>query len=121
MLQGVDDSVSRLSRPRFGKRSDSSQSDSDQRFVMLQGADDSASRLSRPRFGKRSDSSQSDSDQRFVMLQGADDSASRLSRPRFGKRSEGLVVVPSQFDQYVYGSPSGGSIDLPKGKYFAIA
>ena len=34
---------------RFGKRSDSSQSDSDQRFVMLQGADDSASRLSRPR------------------------------------------------------------------------
>merc|ERR1711962_255039 len=121
MLQGADDSVSRLSRPRFGKRSDSSQSDSDSRYALLQGTDDSASRLSLPRFGKRSDSSQSDSDQRFVMLQGADDSASRLSRPRFGKRSEGLVVVPSQFDQYVYGSPSGGSIDLPKGKYFAIA
>merc|ERR1712109_101724 len=128
MLQGADDSVSRLSRPRFGKRSDlgqadsdSSQSDSSSRYVMLQGVDDSVSRLSRPRFGKRSDSSQSDSDQRFVMLQGADDSASRLSRPRFGKRSEGLVVLPSQFDQYIYGSPSGGSIDLPKGKYFAIA
>merc|ERR1711971_353011 len=88
LLQGNDDSVSRLSRPRFGKRSDMKvQSQSDKRFVTLQGADDSVSRLSRPRFGKRSDSSQSDSDPRYAMLQNVDDSVSRLSRPRFGKRS----------------------------------
>merc|ERR1712141_545974 len=54
-------------------------------------------------------------------LQDMDSYYGQIARPRFGKRSEGLVVVPSQFDQYVYGSPSGGSIDLPKGKYFAIA
>jgi len=120
-LQGADDSVSRLSRPRFGKRSDSSQSDSDPRYVMLQNVDDSVSRLSRPRFGKRSDSSQSDSDPRYVILQNVDDSVSRLSRPRFGKRSDGLVVVPNQSDMYVYGGPSGGAIDLSRAKYVAIA
>ena len=35
---------------RFGKRSDSSQSDSDSRYALLQGTDDSASRLSLPRY-----------------------------------------------------------------------
>merc|ERR1712039_1003080 len=54
-------------------------------------------------------------------LQDMDSYYGQIARPRFGKRSEGLVVVPSQFDQYLYGSPSGGSIDLSKGKYFAIA
>jgi len=54
-------------------------------------------------------------------LQDMDSYYGQIARPRFGKRSEGLVVVPSQSDMYVYGSPSGGSIDLSKGKYFAIA
>merc|ERR1711935_905960 len=95
LLQGNDDSVSRLSRPRFGKRSELSASDQRQSdieaFMRLQGADDSVSRLSRPRFGKRSDSTdQKQSDmEAFMRLQGADDSVSRLSRPRFGKRSDG--------------------------------
>merc|ERR1711935_798290 len=133
-LQDMDSYYGQIARPssnyrKFQRRSASSDSDCPDesecgpewnRFVALQGADDSVSRLSRPRFGKRSDSSQSDSDPRYEMLQNVDDSFSRLSRPRFGKRSDGLVVVPNQSDMYVYGGPSGGSIDLSKAKYVAI-
>merc|ERR1711935_357234 len=114
LLQGNDDSVSRLSRPRFGKRSDMKvQSQSDKRFILLQGADDSVSRLSRPRFGKRSDSTdQKQSDmEAFMRLQGADDSVSRLSHPRFGKRSDpGVVMVPNPSEMYTYGGPDGGPV-----------
>merc|ERR1712008_577130 len=104
LLQGNDDSVSRLSRPRFGKRSEVSASDQRQSdikaFMRLQGADYSVSRLSRPRFGKRSDGTdQKQSDmEAFMRLQGADDSVSRLSRPRCGKRSEVSAADQRQSD-----------------------
>merc|ERR1712086_592180 len=107
LLQGNDDSVSRLSRPRFGKRSEVSASDQRQSdieaFMRLQGADDSVSRLSRPRFGKRSDSpDQKQSDmEAFMRLQGADDSVSRLSRPRFGKRSDGTDQKQSDMEAFM--------------------
>merc|ERR1712083_1004628 len=54
LLQASDDSIARLSRPRFGKRSEGSVP-TDPRFILLQGSDDSIARLSRPRFGKRSE------------------------------------------------------------------
>jgi len=112
LLQTSDDSVSRLSRPRFGKRSDAGVP-TDPRFMLLQGSDDSVSRLSRPRFGKRSDADAGvPTDSRFMLLQGSDDSISRLSRPRFGKRSEGgLMTIPNPPDLYIYG---GHSFYLPR-------
>ena len=52
--QDTDDSVSRLSRPRFGKRetlANTFPKKSDvEAFMRLQGVDDSLSRLSRPRY-----------------------------------------------------------------------
>jgi len=105
LLQGNDDFVSRMARPRFGKRSDSTaakaQNPSDQRFMLLQGTDDSVSRLSRPRFGKRSDTNGAEidpSDPRFLQLQDTDDSVSRLSRPRFGKRETLANTFPKKSD-----------------------
>ena len=90
LLQGTDDSVSRLSRPRFGKRSGTNGAEidpSDPRFLQLQDTDDSVSRLSRPRFGKRetlANTFPKKSDvEAFMRLQGVDDSLSRLSRPRY--------------------------------------
>merc|ERR1711971_330435 len=92
LLQGNDDSVSRLSRPRFGKRSDSTdQKQSDmEAFMRLQGADDSVSRLSRPRFGKRSD--------------------------------PGVVVAPNPSEMYTWGGPGGGPVfirGMPR--YYGLA
>merc|ERR1711978_807955 len=54
-------------------------------------------------------------------LQDMDSYYGQIARPRFGKRSDGLLMVPNQSGMYVYAGPSGGSIDLSKGKYFAIA
>merc|ERR1712051_64836 len=124
ILQGAANSVSRLSRPRFGKRGDDEsfvnlQNPSDDSrmgkrgdvtpsqadFLLLQDADEALSRLNRPRFGKREDGSNRLSEKRFKTFQEANESMSRLSRPRFGKRS---LMIPGQ--PYVYGGPGGGSV-----------
>ena len=79
LLQGSDDSVSRLSRPRY--------------FCTLTPIIHPLHYLSRPfilkriydsRFGKRSDADAGvPTDSRYMLLQGSDDSISRLSRPRY--------------------------------------
>merc|ERR1711971_559904 len=50
-MQNADDTLSRLSRPRFGKR-DTPEPELT-RYEAMQNADDTLPRLSRPRFGKR--------------------------------------------------------------------
>merc|ERR1739838_619852 len=122
IVQGAANSVSRLSRPRFGKRSGGEEDSlsnqyfanrmgkrgevtpSQADFLLLQDADEALSRLNRPRFGKREDGSNRLSEKRFKTFQEANESMSRLSRPRFGKRS---LMIPGQ--PYVYGGPGGGS------------
>merc|ERR1712051_528726 len=95
ILQGAANSVSRLSRPRFGKRSGGEEDSlSNQYFANRfgkRGDDESFVNLQNPsddsRMGKRGDVTPSQAD--FLLLQDADEALSRLNRPRFGKREDG--------------------------------